>query len=986
VVAPPHDEQRTAAGDGNETLVGDGTLSPGDPTIAADGAADGAAVRRPRLSPGQPLVAGMEIGRYVVLERVGAGAMGDVYAAYDPELDRRVALKMLRAERRTSDVRRARLLREAQSIAKLDHPNVIGVYDVGQVDEQLYIAMEFADAGTLTRWLAEADRSFKDVLARLRDAGAGLAAAHAAGVVHRDFKPDNVLITAEGRAKVADFGIARWAEGPTSGPVTTGRNSLEVSERARPSNLTASPDVMTRTGDMLGTPRYMAPEQHGLGTGDELSDQFAFCVTAWEALFGQQPFSGGNLAALATAKFEGRIREPPSSDVPTWVTRALRRGLSADPSQRWPSMAALLVALGDDPRRRRRRWLGLVGVLGVGAVLGALPKWSRPPRPDDPCPRADAQLRDVWNASRRDAVTKAFAQTKVAWAPAVGRGVTDALDAYVTEWLDVQQRSCRATWTEHVDPADVLTARNECLEHARRQLSETVQWLEAATPDRVTNAVRNVATLPTPTDCWEMSSLSAWLDLPADPDARAAALTLQADIEAFVGQVRVLEPEARTVQLATLSERARVLGVRSLSTRLALTEARLMEGRDLDAARDQYEALLWDSIAHDDTRVAFSAAVELLWVDGYLAGDSERAAGRRRAAEALLQRLGDPPSARGELLSRMGAVHYAAGQIEAAMRDYQDALDIGQTDTLAHRLSAADLEFNLASLMMEEGAVGDALERFDSLERVWTDLVGPDHPELVSLSTNRSIALRRMGDAEGAVKAAERSRTLCGEGQRAAAGQCIDAEVAMAEANELAGDPEAAIAAMTAALKGRRAMLGAGHPRVLMYEVRLVQLLVAAGRVEDARAYALAPRGRGEDELRAAGIIAALVAEADGDLEGALAALPEAALGADEAEAGLEWLDANAALARARALRGLGRYDDAIAILGPLSSRDSGAEPREAAAAQAELARAQLSSPDADRPAIEASLRDARDHWLSHGRSDLLPELDVVFAEQGWDP
>ncbi|MBX7079849.1 MAG: protein kinase [Nannocystaceae bacterium] len=296
------------------------------------------------------------IGRFAVRRKLGEGGMGVVFAAYDAELDRDVAIKLLRSSAADAAPARARLLREARAMAKLSHPNVITIYDVGTFDDRIFIAMELVHGVNLRRWLKHRPRTWRGVLERFCDAGQGLAAAHAAGIIHRDFKPDNVLVGDDGRVRVLDFGLARRVDvdreltPEATPPGAAGRSALVSPAEG------AAADVVERltvTGAVMGTPAYMAPEQwRGLAI-DHRTDQFAFCVALWEGLFGQRPFGGTGAAAIATRVMGGELRRPPEDrPVPTWLLRVLRRGLSVDPDARFPSMGELLDVL---TRLRRER-------------------------------------------------------------------------------------------------------------------------------------------------------------------------------------------------------------------------------------------------------------------------------------------------------------------------------------------------------------------------------------------------------------------------------------------------------------------------------------------------------------------------------------------------------------------------------------------------------------------------------------------------------
>ncbi len=296
----------------------------------------------------EPVVAlGDTIGRYVVLRRIGAGGMGVVFAAYDPQLDRKIALKLLRTgiglgEREAN----ARLVREAQSIARLNHPNVVAVYDVGTAGTDLYLAMEFVEGDTLTHWLRRWERPWPEVVAMFVEAGRGLAAAHAVGLLHRDFKPDNVLVGSDNRVRVSDFGLAR---------------SAVTDEEAGPTPVAALSELrtpLTGTGAIMGTPRYMAPEQLRGHNVTAAADQFSFCVALYEALYGQHPLPGETAAKMDEG---ARMAPPPASSVvsPTLAT-VLARGLDPHPARRYASMTALLEQLHPPPPRPRPRRLAVL--------------------------------------------------------------------------------------------------------------------------------------------------------------------------------------------------------------------------------------------------------------------------------------------------------------------------------------------------------------------------------------------------------------------------------------------------------------------------------------------------------------------------------------------------------------------------------------------------------------------------------------------------
>lgn len=289
-------------------------------------------------------------GRFVFLRLIGQGGMGRVYAAYDEDLDRKVALKVLQEIGGIGAEQNARILREAQAMARLAHPNVVHIYEVGEVDDKLFIAMEFVEGGTLTEWQRSSQRAWEDIIRLYRAAGEGLLAAHEAGLVHRDFKPDNVLLGRDGRPRVADFGLAR-TDNPAEASLSRSQSlAFPDIQQAKPDPLLKRP--LTISGAIIGTPAYMSPEQYCGEPTDARSDQFSFCVALYEAIYGEVPFGGETLAELSANVIAGRFK--PLTDpegVPSQILRALRRGMALEPAQRFSSMAELLMALDIDSQR-----------------------------------------------------------------------------------------------------------------------------------------------------------------------------------------------------------------------------------------------------------------------------------------------------------------------------------------------------------------------------------------------------------------------------------------------------------------------------------------------------------------------------------------------------------------------------------------------------------------------------------------------------------
>jgi tetratricopeptide (TPR) repeat protein len=443
--------------------------------------------------------------------------MGVVYTAYDPQLDRKLALKLLRALTAPGAGSRAaaRLLREGQALARLAHPNVISVHDVGTHEGQVFVAMELVEGGTLRDWLISTPRPWREILAMFVQAGRGLAAAHAAGLVHRDFKADNVLVGRDGRARVVDFGLAHAGE-DTASP--SGPEALAV-VAARSQSPLGTP--LTENGELMGTPLYMAPEQLSGERTDAASDQFSFCVTLFEALYGVVPFEGRGLIDLASNVQAGMIRELPATrGVPTRVLRILRRGLSVKASDRYPSMDALLRELERDPDRARQRVLAAVG--GAAAVAGlSLLVGHRVAARAPPCAARAALMDDEWNAAAAERVRAAFAATGRVGASDTFDHVRARIDDYAKSWARARVGLCEAEKSGTVTAANA-GEQDQCLTDEARALGTLVDVFEKTTEASVVDrAIGATDRLGAVDDCKSPERSAAHVTRPADPALRA---------------------------------------------------------------------------------------------------------------------------------------------------------------------------------------------------------------------------------------------------------------------------------------------------------------------------------------------------------------------------------------------------------------------------------------------------------------------------------
>jgi tetratricopeptide (TPR) repeat protein/predicted Ser/Thr protein kinase len=520
--------------------------------------------------PAAQLGRGETIGRFIVLGLVGRGGMGEVYAAYDPELDRKVAVKVVRARVSRSGDDRGRLLREAQAIAKLSHPNVVVVYDVGTIGERVFIAMEFVEGVTVGNWMESERRPLREILGVFMAAGRGLAAAHRAGLVHRDFKPDNVMIGADGQVRVMDFGLARQVlstdkAGPATGAARADPDPDRPDDEAQPlpdEALTTSGSgrylsvKLTETGVRRGSPAYMAPEQFMGRDTDSRTDQFSFCVALYEALYGQRPFAGETVIALQINVLEGQIRPaPPQSRVPSWIRRILLRGVSIEPENRFSSMEDLLTALANDPAKRTKR-VALAGA-AVGVMLAAVGLTHRLSSHERTlCIGGGAHLAGVWEAGsaeseRRAAVHRAFRASGRSYAEQAYSSVARLLDRYASRWVEMYTEACEATHVRGEQSEEVLDLRMACLTERLGNARALSDVFAAADAQVVDNAVSAAAALPSVDRCADLGALRAVVKPPEDAVTRKRVDDLRREL----AQLNALRDSGQCARAAQKADR-----------------------------------------------------------------------------------------------------------------------------------------------------------------------------------------------------------------------------------------------------------------------------------------------------------------------------------------------------------------------------------------------------------------------------------------------
>ncbi|MBL8622870.1 MAG: serine/threonine protein kinase [Myxococcales bacterium] len=669
--------------------------------------------------PAAPLT----IGRYHLREPLGAGAMGIVFAAHDPALDRKVAVKLLRREHGLEpDATVApRLVREARALARLAHPNVIAAYEVGRHDGEVFLAMELVDGGTLTSWLAAQPRTRRAIVDAFVQAGEGLAAAHAAGIVHRDFKPDNVLIGGDGRVRVTDFGLA-------SGGLAVGS----------PVPRDAGGVALTRTGALAGTPAYMAPELLDGAPASARSDQFAWAVALWAALFGVRPFAGDSVAALVVAARAGKPQVVPGRDVPRGLQAALTRALAAEPDGRWPDMRAALAAVSPfaAPAPTRRRLAIATALVTVAGAAVAITMTVR----GGAAPRCGVDAPGLWDGPQRDAVTRAFAAAAPGSAPIAGT-VDAAMTRFRDRWAAARADACRL--------GAAGAARASCLDIQRVHADTLVRLFATADAATVERAVEAVADLPDPTACSRPPA-----PVPAGKAALARALETQlAETQAIVGARRPVEAVPIFDEIAATAQAA---GLARIAALAALGKGEALGPTDLEAQIRSGREVLAIATQLGDQALALDALVAMLFPYGQR-GEHALAAFVDELAVEVAAAAGDPPApvamlavARCQRAWQQGTPEPRALEVCADARR-RTVVARGEDD---YRVAEVDTEAGNVAFML--GRYDEAIALYRRSADHFERLYGRDTNRVAAPLGNTAEALVRQNRATEAIPIFER--------------------------------------------------------------------------------------------------------------------------------------------------------------------------------------------------------------------------------------
>ncbi len=651
-------------------------------------------------------VAPAKFGRYHIIERIAGGGMGVVYAAYDPDLDRRVALKVVHPKRTHDERAQGRLITEARALAKLDHPNVVKVHDVVTHEGTVVIVMELVVGETLAAW-AQQPQTWREAVRLYQQAAQGLVAAHGVGVVHRDFKPSNAIIGADGRVRVLDFGLARFGE--------VAAETGQVNQATPASNL-------TETGDILGTLSYAAPEQLRGETTTAASDQFSWCVSLHHAVEGVAPFTGNTPEErLRSIEAKTVTLGEASRDVPAWLRALIARGLSPDPNDRYPDMAALVGELLR-PRGWRRYRIPMLaaGVFGIGIATTLLVRGA----PDDECDGGRGQLERVWNSALRETVRHMFDAIDAPYSREVRDRVIAGLDRYANDWSDSHLAACRDHRRGAISP-DLLDRRMICLEERLSDLHAATSVVNRSDGGSLPKVVDVVANMPAIARCSDLERLRSDVEPPEGELLRERVRIVRNKISEAEALARAGRSEPARKAATDALDGAIATPYPPVQVEAALAQSRtLMAFGEIPAAAKPLGLARQHALELQMIPAAVEAGARLIYVDAM--HSSSRTIIEHDAA--VLEPLSKLPScsafARPLLLNNIGVAYLSAGDRARAFAYFQEARGAVRAG------SSADLELTVVDRNLALLTVDD-VERSQlatSVVERFREALGPTHP------------------------------------------------------------------------------------------------------------------------------------------------------------------------------------------------------------------------------------------------------------------
>jgi eukaryotic-like serine/threonine-protein kinase len=753
-------------------------------------------------------IAGAQLGRYLVIERVGRGGMGVVLRAYDSKLQREVALKLVRKDA-LGEAGQSRLVREARAMARLNHPNVVGLYDVElALDVRqggVVVVMEYVAGTTLRQWLEATPRSYREVVDVFIEAGRGLSAAHAQGLLHRDFKLDNVLVGSDERVRVTDFGLVRMADSPASD---------EPWERLSASESMSREFELTEAGVVMGTPAYMAPEQHEGGELDPRTDQYAFCVAMWRALTGRWPVQARG-STLSKAKRAGIPAWPRDVSVPRHIVDAVRRGLSPERADRWASMQALLAELDRSPSRRRRRMLavGVLALVGVGAWGGQRVQREREAAR---CADEGEQIVRTWNDDRAAEIGAALEATGISYAADTWSRSMPRLQAYAEQWQAARTLACDRIEVEKTWNAELGQAARACLDEHRDNLEALLEQLSRPDATVVEHVGGASASLPLLATCTDEVALRQRAEPPTDPLLREQVAALRSRLaEAAAAGGAGRNEEALTQAQGVLAE------AKELSWRPLLAEAWFAVGAaheglgQYDSARKALEEAVFEAGAEGHDELAIRAGNMLAFTVGHHAAKHDEGLQWGRLSQMFAARVGRADDlVMGRLYSNLGTVHHGRGDYGKALESHERAVAIVEKTLGPEHPDLALFLSDLGIVQRTRGEHGKALELQARALAILENALGPEHPSVARVLNNLGNVHVSRGDHGKALELHERALAIRKGAQGPEHPEVATSLNNLGNLHDLRGDSDEAVPLLEEALAIWETVLGPEHPDV----------------------------------------------------------------------------------------------------------------------------------------------------------------------------
>lgn len=783
------------------------------------------------LHRGAELKEGTRIDRYQILGLIGTGGMGAVYKAYDPELDRSIAIKILSVlpqAGETASRPQVRLMREAQALAKLNHQHVVSIFDVGTYEDSVYIAMEYVKGTTLREWLKKSNPTQPEIIRVLTDAGQGLQAAHSEGIVHRDFKPENLIVGENGQIKVLDFGLARAAGHEDPSP--TPDEPAYKPDSSSGEKFLSTP--VTQFGAKIGTIAYMAPEHFQSQELDEKTDQFSFCVTLFEALYGKRPFSGRTVEELGNNTCAGRIEFPQRHDVPKWIEDTLRTGLSVSKTNRFASLAALLDVLGHDPleeKRKRRasrnRRLLVTTLLALTIILPVGVWYGLRYRTVQLCKSAEGEFVGVWDGQTKASVKQAFLYTGKSYASGTWKRLQAIIDDYLAEWTRMRSDVCEARLVRSTQSEELFDLRMNCLHKRTRELGALVEIFTKADAAVVQKAIQASTSLTTIDLCADEKSLRAPYPPPKTEQAKAEVAAIREKLAEVEAHKKTGKYKKGLALVHKLEQEARTVGYRPvLAQVLALQGELLYNTGEYQQAETTLATAARVAGQNHDALLAADAMVLLVGVVGYKQARYDAGSAIARDAEVMLDVAGAHETARAMLRNVMGNMYHVHGKAQEALASYHQSLATMEKTYGPKHLNVAKSLHNIGSLLHLKGELSKASDYYRRALSILEKVLGPHHPTIALSYNNLGVVYMDTGQYNKSLQHHQQALAIR---DRALRSQHPDVGESFSNLGDLfrtLGEHDKALKHYQKSLAIYEKALGANHPI-------LVWLLSGIGRV-----------------------------------------------------------------------------------------------------------------------------------------------------------